>query len=307
MSGLVLAILAHNARACLEDQIANLRACAPGAHVVVFNGGTDPRLTHGLDIDVCPYSRPLAHHRVGAFHGLVMTWLVEQDADRELLVTLDSDMLLLKPGLERHLVDALADRGYMGAHFGEVLPTTPWRPGRRFHRKWAGAWQELFGLPHPFRAFNPGQVFARQYVRGFAEWSKRSRLMQAVESTRLDALDEIVWPTLAMTLGVGAVPHPSGRALQLRRHSPREIVDYAADPDVFLLHRVGMQPEAPDRRLVRQLAAGATVDPATVACDYPVTEAAATPLRRSAARVKDVVQAATPAARRHRPASHPPP
>lgn len=54
MSGLVLAILADNTRACLEEQIPNVRACVRGAHVVVFNGGPDRRLTHGLDVDVCP-------------------------------------------------------------------------------------------------------------------------------------------------------------------------------------------------------------------------------------------------------------
>ncbi|MBC7374657.1 MAG: hypothetical protein H7323_11775 [Frankiales bacterium] len=296
-TSLVLAVLAHADRPCLQDQLANLRAFAPDARVVVFNGGTDRELTAGLDVATCPYSRPLTHHRVGSFHGLVMQWLVEQRWDADVLVTLDSDMLLLKPGLGDHAAATMAatGRGYLGAHFGEVLPDTAWRPGRRFHRKWAGQWQELFGLPHPYRAFNPGQAFSGAYVEAFAAWSRRPALMAAIERTRLDALDEIVWATLAVALGVGALDHPGGRALQLRRHSPQELGAYLADPDVFMVHRVGMDLDAADRRLLRAVAQGQQLN-VDEPFSYDTSTAAASPVRRAAARLKDAYQAVAPAA-----------
>lgn len=298
-AGLVLAVLAHADPDCLADQVAGLRTFAPEARVVVFNGGGDAALTDGLDVATCPYSRPLTHHRVGAFHGLTMQWLLEQGWQDDLLVTLDSDMLLLKPGLAYHLAGALERAGaaYLGAHFGEVLPDTPWRPGRRFHRKWSGVWQDLFGLPHPYRSFNPGQVFSGAYLEAFARWPRRLELMRAVDSTRLDALDEIVWATLAVALGTGAAEHPGGRALQLRRHSPQELGDYVSDPDVFLVHRVGMQVDAPERRLVRSLAAGVVPDFAAEPCAYDTSVPGASPVRAVAARLKDAYQAVTPASR----------
>lgn len=294
MGDLVLAVLAHDRRDCLKDLLDNLQSFAPQARVVLFNGGPDSGLTRGLSARTCPYSRPLSHHRVGAFHGLVMQWLAEEDLVGDRLVTLDSDVLLLKPGLDAFL-DRTMTRGYMGAHLAEVLPDTPWRPGRRFHRKWSGPWQELFGLPHPWRVFNPGQVFARTYVEAFAAWPGRTRLMTALEQTRLDALDEIVWPTLAVTLGVGAQTNPGGDGLQLRRHSPREIARLVEHPDVLVLHKVGMDLDATDRRLVRELAAGRAVDFDGAPVDYRTDVPRASPVRRAGAFAKDVWQAVTPA------------
>lgn len=296
MGDVVLAVLAHEQRACLEDLLGNLAALAPSARVVLFNGGSDAELTVGLGPPTCPYSRPMDHHRVGAFHGLVMQWLSEEQLLGDHLVTLDSDVLMLRQGLPEYLGRTMT-AGYRGAHLGEIRPDTAWRPGRRFLRKWPGAWQDLFGVPYPYRAFNPVQVFSRTYVDAFISWPGRHRLMRAVEQTRLDALDEIVWPTLAAALGVGMQEDPGGHALQLRRHTPAELGQLASDPDVYFVHKVGMELAATDRRLVRSLASGVTVDWAAQVADYDAELDRPSPARRAAALCKDVYQALVPAER----------
>jgi hypothetical protein len=298
VTGVVFAVLAHAHPECLADQVENLAAFAPGSQVVVFNGGRNPNLAADLPVLTCPYSKPLIHHWLGAFHGLVMQWLAEEALDFEFLVTLDSDMLLLKSGFPEHLRSVMTGSAYVGAHFAEVLPDTPWRPGRRFHRKWSGAWQQLFDLPHPYRAFNPGQVFGREYVDAFMAWPRRQDLMAAVEQTRLDALEEIVWPTLAASLDLRPMDAPGGRSLQLRRHAPTEIGDYVDDPSTFLLHRVGMTVDAPERVILRRLAAGENVEFPDVPYDYATEVARPSVARSLASYAKDALLAAAPATRR---------
>lgn len=278
---------------CLADQLQNLRVFSPGSRIVVFNGGTDRHLTDGLDVAVCPASQPLAHHRVGLFHGLVMRWLHDERTEFDLLVTLDSDMLLIKQGLEERLEAALSGADYSGAHPGVILSDTRWRPGQRFLAKWPGEWQGLFGIEHPRRSFNPGQVFSPSYVTAFATWEKRDRLLQMLAGTRLDALDEIVWATLGPALGLRTASHPGDRGLQLRRHAPVELADYLADPDVHLVHRVGMTVEALDRRLLRELRDGKSVD-WSVPANYATDVARPSIPRRAAARGKDIYQRFAP-------------
>lgn len=246
---LCFAVLAHAHPEALAQQVGALRALHPGSTVVVFNGGNDSALTVGLDVAVCPSSRPLRHGHLATFHGLVMQWLAERDFTH--LVTLDSDVLPVRAGLAKRV----AGTAYAGAHLGQVQPGTPWRPGRRFLREWP-TWRPLLGTEHPWRCFNPVQVFGREYVDAFLALPVRDELMDRVERSRSEALEEIVWPTLAVSMGFPPAKLPGDGALRLRAPTPYELRDHVADPDVFFVHKVGMALDAPERRLIREHLAG---------------------------------------------------
>ncbi len=252
---LCFAVLAHTDRPALADLVANLRTAQPGCEVVVFNGGLDLELAAGLDVEVCPTSRPLRHGHLAPFHGHVLTWLADRDLDW--IVTLDSDVLLVRAGLEAHLSALAAD--YVAPHLSPVRPGTPWRPGRRFLRSWAD-WQPLLPVEHPWRCFNPVQAFGRGYREVFAAWPGRSELLARVDQAPQEALEEIVWPTVAGALGLRIAPLGGDDALRLRPPTPYELRDHLADPAVFAVHKVRTSEPAVERALIRGHLAGESPD-----------------------------------------------
>ncbi|MCA1712102.1 MAG: hypothetical protein LC789_10895 [Actinobacteria bacterium] len=265
-------VLAHAHPAALGEQVEDLRLVDPGCRISVFNGGRDPQLTAGLDVEVVPTSRPLRHGFLALFHGLTMEWA------RGPVVTLDSDAWVVRP---------LPELDYVAPHLAEVHPGTPWRPGRRFLPSWP-RWKDLLELEHPLRCFNPVQGFGPAYAERFLSWPHRRELMDRIAATRLEALEEIVWPTLAVTLGISPQELPGSASLQLGRHAPRDLQRLLAAPDVHVLHKVGLEPGATDRRLVREHLHGD--EPSfDMAPDYPVGPRPARPL---AAAAKDLLHRA---------------
>ena len=287
-AGLCFVVLAHAHPAALADQVQGLRLLAPGARVVVFNGGRDESLTNDLDVERCPRSRPLRHGFLGPFHAAVLDWL-GNDPPRH-VVTLDSDALLVRSGLGA-LLDAAADEGcgYLGAHLAPFAGDTPWRPGRRFYPAWERTWQPVLGIPQPYRCFNPVQVFGAEYVRRLRLFPGREQLLQLIATTRRQAMEEIVWPSLAVAMDLAPRPLAGGRALQLGRHSPKALQQHLVDPEVFFVHKVGMAPDDYDRRLIREHIHGRTPDFTAAAVPPRALETAASPFRRAAATAKDVV------------------
>jgi hypothetical protein len=263
MTKLCFAILAHNEPDCLKDLVVNLRAFAPGSDIVVYNGGRDQGLVDGLPVDVCPYSRPLAYERVARFHGDMMQWLHESQRRYDYLVTLDSDVLLIKPGLDQYLPRIMGDSAYMAVWLREVHPTTPWIVGQRFLLKWESIWQPIFDVANPIGCFNPCQVFRQDYADKFMRFPKRQLLMERIERSSLRDLEEMIWSTLAATLDCAPAryPFPAETAVRyLRRHSAQEMQRWVNNPDVFFVHPITMQLDAPERRLVRALRNGQALD-----------------------------------------------
>lgn len=293
MSSLCFVVLAHAHPLALADQVEGLRLLAPDARVAVFNGGRDDDLTRHLDVETCPVSRPLRHGYLAPFHAAVLDWLEADPPDH--VVTLDSDALLVRSGLNGLLEAAAADGcGYLGAHLAPFDKHTPWRPGRRFHPSWLSTWQPVLGIPRPYRCFNPVQVFSAEYVRRFRVFPHRDQLLHLVARTRREALEEIVWPSLAVALDLAPRALPGDDALQLGRHAPAALQQHLADPDVFFVHKVGMGVDEYDRRLVREHIHGREPVDATARTAPGALKPHPSNLRRVAATVKDV------AARLHR-------
>ena len=237
------AVLAHEHPAALADLIAALSLTSPGSPVVVFNGGRDATLTDGFDR--CPGSRPLRHGHLAAFHDAALAWFDQQDGDW--LVTLDSDVLPTRPGLDAHLAGLGAD--YAAGHLSLVQPGTPWRPGRRFLRDWS-RWQPLLAIEHPWRCFNPVQAFSRRYALAYLDWPGRPALLDLVAASPHEALEEIVWPSVGAALGLRLAGLGGDEALRLRPPTPAELGEHLADPAVFVVHKVRTTPDASERQLI---------------------------------------------------------
>lgn len=263
MPRVCFAILAHNQRPCLDDLLLNVRHFAPNADMVLYNGGKDAHLADGLDIDVCPLSHPLRYEGLAEFHFDVMRWVYEQRRSFDFLVTLDSDMLLIKPGLEDYLEVTMRGSSYMAVDFNEILPSTTWKPGRRFHYKWNSIWQPLLGTRNPFGCFNPGQTFGRQYIERLMEFPRLEELQQRVQRSHLPFLEEMLFPTLAVVLECAPLRArlPDRSAIRfIGYQTPTEIMRYRDDPDVFMIHPVTMEVDSAERKLVRALRSGESVD-----------------------------------------------
>jgi hypothetical protein len=149
--------------------------------------------------------------------------------------------------------------------FSEIPPSTNWKPGRRFHYKWASVWQPLFGTPNPFGCFNPGQAFGHEYIERLMRFPRLAELRHRIARSHLPFLEEMVFPTLAVILECAPLraPLPDQSAIRfLGFQSPAEILRYRDDPDVFMIHPVAMNVDSAERELVRALRKGETVDPA---------------------------------------------
>ncbi len=241
--GLVFAVLAHQHPAALHELVDALRHTHPGCTVAVFNGGSDARLLHGLDVVPLPQSRPLRHGRLAAFHDAALSSAPAGDW----LVCLDSDVLPLRAGLAEHLDGLACD--YAAGHLSLVQDGTPWRPGREFLRTWS-AWGSVLPVPDPWRCFNPVQCFSSRYVETYRAWPERADFLDRVLSSGVDAIEEIAWPTAGAALGLRLAGLGQDQAMRLRPPTPRELRDHLADPAVHFVHKVRTTPDALERQLL---------------------------------------------------------
>jgi hypothetical protein len=253
MAVICFAILVHTNRDCVRDLVENLRTFAPGSRLVLFNGGSDPGLAHGLGVPVCPASGP-TRWGWGNLRLLdTLEWVVQTGVDFDYLVNVEGDMLLVKPGFDAWLPRALAGYGYMAVQLRRLDRAADWVVAQRFLPKWPRVWQPLFGIDAPYGCFMPGQVFSADCVRRMTAHPRLSAIRDAVVRSSVPSLEEVLYPTLAASTGVRMRPAPSAHEQALRYRTPHreaELRSYVADPDVFLIHPVGMHLDSPDRRFL---------------------------------------------------------
>ena len=80
--------------------------------------------------------------------------------------------------------------------------------------------------------------------------------MKAVEISKLAALEEVIYATYAIKMQGNPICNPGSHSLVHRRHHLSEIQSYMQDPNVFLIHKVGMQVKDPDRVFLQQIRKG---------------------------------------------------
>jgi hypothetical protein len=161
--------------------------------------------------------------------------------------------LLLKPGFEEQLALVLSNFAYIGTRFYASQPWSPGDPDRYVWQWWDRFWADLLKAPQPYNVFNPGQVFRKDLVERFVADPAMPGIMSAVESSRVQSMEEIVYPTRAVAMGVPATSHPGSHAMRTYDFDADELEILAGDPNVFLVHKIahGYQRAAVDR-LLRQ-------------------------------------------------------
>lgn len=250
---IVFGILAHNRPETLADQIANIRAMCPNADVRVFNGGADGEWCKALTVPVSPMSKPMRYDSLAFPHYAMCRDIAGSDFD--CLVVLDSDMMIVKPGLEQQLGQLLQTFAYVGANLAACGGTGENEPLRSLLHRWTNFWSPVLGAATPYMVFNPGQVFRRDLVEAIAADASVQRILETIDSEPIQHPEEFLWPTYAVSRGFPTTSHPGSHGLEWRQFEPAELVLKWADPNVFLVHKVGMDLESPDRATIRRLAA----------------------------------------------------
>src|SRR5690349_21187259 len=154
---IVFAVLAHRNNEAVTWLTANLAANCPESEIVVFDSGR-PGWYEG-DAERLSSSRPMEWGKVTAFHYLTMRELAARDYD--LLVTLDYDVALLRPGFEDELARLVETYAYVAPHFGPLDEGAQGRVQRRIWWWWNRYWQQLLESPRPYLVYNPMQAFRR--------------------------------------------------------------------------------------------------------------------------------------------------
>ena len=258
------AVLAHRNEACVADLVRALWDLNPGAAVSIFNGGKQPHFFADQGVPICGNSAPLRYGNLTGFHIGVMRWLRETRAQYDILVTLDFDVMPLRSGLAEHLGKLTEDAGYLGVRFRPASDPSVKAMAEttmsQIQDRWTQRWQPLFKTDQPYWAFNPGQVFTKETVDKMLDFSGIDELMEKATNSYIWAMEEIVYPTLAVAVGAAPQPLPGGRGIVFGHHSPADVVDLGNDPDVFFMHRVGMTLTSPDRRAAHAVMLGQPLD-----------------------------------------------
>jgi hypothetical protein len=251
----VFGIVAHREAGAVADLIENLSQTCPNCDTIVFDGADDPTWRDGADFRVASGSRPLRWGYLSDVHYALMRELHESRADFDCLVVLDSDMLMIRSGYEGQLASYIDQFAYLGYELRMVHLRGEWMIGRRFLYHWKKHWQPLLDAKVPFGVFNPGQVFRRDLCERLALDPTLPRLLDAVRTARSTALEEIVYPTLAIARGFPATSLPGAHAVGLRTYSRPELQMFAADPSVYLIHKVSLETDSDDRLAIHDLVA----------------------------------------------------
>lgn len=253
MTRVCFGVLAHNEPDCLADLVRNLQNFDPDCIVVLYNGGLDRTLGTNLGIPICPFSAPLRWGKLESFLFETIKWLHREQMVFDYLVTLDSDMLLMKPGFSQFLDIQMQDADYMAPNLQMILPDTQWVTGKRFLGEWVRVWQPILGLEHPYGCHNPLQVFSRKLVSDIATHAQLPLIEETAQSSQVRILEELLFPTMVYAMGFKAKRNPGSRSVRVDYFTVQEFKGLLADPDVFFIHPVPMELQAPERRAIRHL------------------------------------------------------
>lgn len=257
---LLLVILAHDDRASLEESVGNARAFCPGARLLLYNSGADPKLGAGLPVEHFPSPRRQLYAQITPFFLDLFEWAVESGDRFDAIVNLETDLLFIRRGFE-----AFVDRCLAGADY--VVPNlirqrrldAYWRPLRSLRPEFE-RWFELFGFRYFHAGFSPAQLFSRRYVHELVGHPRYGSLRRLVAENRSFSLQEVLFPTLTDLLGLRLTGYPPEHATS-NRYRPYQAVTGVrralAIRDAYFVHPVRRDPADPARRLIRDLAAAA--------------------------------------------------
>lgn len=256
MKKICFGLLVHEKQDVIQDQIDNIKFFCPNSSIVIFQSGTDPVLCDRLSYPVCPTSFPLQWGKTLIWYYLnVMEWIEDIGYEYDYFINIDSDALFAKKGFEELINFEMKDADYMAAHFN--VPSDNWDPGRSMKRVW-NLWQPIFKLDHFYKCFG-AQVFSRNFVKQILSFNKLADMKRNIKQTENDvfALEEILFPTLAISFGIKTKPYPNqmDKWLRYRPHfSENELINAIKNnEDCYIIHPVYRDMNDKTRTFIRSL------------------------------------------------------
>ncbi|MBP1156660.1 MULTISPECIES: hypothetical protein [unclassified Paenibacillus] len=199
---MIFALLAHEDEHTLAAQLDNIRHFNPGSRIVLYNGGTDPDFARRFELPICPYSRPLNHGNLTFYMWDVMRWLEEEHVDYEYLINLDHDLLFVKHGFQAFLNETMGKYDCMGWDMvtSRSSEDSELTCVQTMWDEWH-LWKPVFQTDHFIRFLNPAQVYRHQLVRCMLASVDRVKMERMFSETRVFALEEMFFVTLALSCG----------------------------------------------------------------------------------------------------------
>ncbi|MEH7375860.1 hypothetical protein [Neobacillus drentensis] len=183
----------------------NIRKYNPQSKVVLYNGGKDPEFGKGIDIDICPYSRPVQVPNLGRVFYDVMRWLEESNIDYEFLINFDSDIMFVNPGFETFLLECMKDYHCMSLWMRkiEVECNDPWLwPAYTLWYEGWEKWNPFFQTnDYIIGTLNAMQVYRREIIQKMLNRIDIEKLEELVAKTEVYAIEEMLYGTLASRNG----------------------------------------------------------------------------------------------------------
>lgn len=250
----VFACLVHESFECILDLLQNLRYFDPQSRILLYNGGEDTNLLppdfpwENYNATVHPAPQPM---RWGRLHDFVFDSLefLLRGPHFDTLTIVDSDQLMVRHGYTGMLTDFLAahpDTGLLGMHDHPLPYSTPIWPVRKAWEEKA-LWEPLLNrFPNGEQQFPhwtlwPTTVITRKaaedlHAFGKADW----QLQQILKQTRIEATEEILFPTLVALNGHRVYQSPCNYRY-VRWRSEMGYWDWAhaiATADIWWMHPV---------------------------------------------------------------------
>ena len=263
----VFACLVHERPECVLDLVRNLRHLDPTSAILLYNGGTDPRLLDGPhpfgrhDCIVHPHPRPLEWGRLHDFALDCMQFAIDT-IPFDALTIVDSDQLAMRPGYSALLTRTLADRpgvGVLGNAPGRMPTETPMMPTSTAYRErdlWRPWLRQFPDGEDRFVhwSFWPSTVFTAAAARALTDRFARDRqLAEILAASQIVATEEVILPTLTALLGFEVAASPCSYDFNRFRvpYSLAQIASALARPDVFWAHPIARFLDDPLRHTIR--------------------------------------------------------
>jgi predicted O-methyltransferase YrrM len=266
-NGNIFACLVHENQECVIDLIRNLRYLDPNSLILLYNGGSDPRLLdsgfpferHGAIVH--PQPQPVPWGRLHPFALGCMQFALDHFPFRTLTVV-DSDQLAVRSDYSAHLAGFLNGRsgvGMLGNSSVCQSPNTRISPAQHAHKE-IDLWRPfLRRFPDGEKkfvcwSFWPSTVFTAEAARDLTQlFATDNMLQQIMARTKIWASEEIILPTLVALLGYQILTSPcSYEYVQYRRQYTLQQLQAAhTRNDIFWLHPVPRSYNHPLRNYLR--------------------------------------------------------
>lgn len=245
---LCFALLAHKDEYALLQQVRNIRKYnGQNVKIVLYNGSNNPNfgkmVCKNENIMYCPYSRPLEWGKTGRFFYDVMRWLEKKKVKYDYLVYTEYDVLFMNHGLEKLLEEELKGYDFIGRVLRKNISDpnkTIWKPGVTMWKEW-GEWKPFFQSDRFYGTSNPMQVYRHSIIKRMLARIDKPKLERLLGSTKVFALGEMLYITLAVICGGRGKQYPDP-AIAYMRTTPRlklkEAKDAKRKPEVLFVHPV---------------------------------------------------------------------